>query len=163
MSFRKPDIVVALAGNPNSGKTTIFNALTGSKQHTGNWPGVTVEKKEGLFQFKGKEIQVVDLPGTYSLSSYTIDERIARDYLIHEKPDIVVIISDASNLERHLLLFLQIKELGLPVIVVLNMMDVAESRGMTWGGIPEYFKVNNGTAPGRGYRLSPTLLWNETS
>ena len=130
MSSRRPDIVVALAGNPNSGKTTIFNALTGSKQHTGNWPGVTVEKKEGLFQFKGKEIQVVDLPGTYSLSSYTIDERIARDYLIHEKPDIVVIISDASNLERHLLLFLQIKELGLPVIVVLNMMDVAESRGM---------------------------------
>ena len=122
MSPKQPDLVVALAGNPNSGKTTIFNELTGAKQHTGNWPGVTVEKKEGVFHFKGKTVKVVDLPGTYSLSSYTIDERIARDYLINNRPDIVVVISDASNLERHLLLFLQMRELGLPVVLVLNMM-----------------------------------------
>jgi len=124
------NMVIAVGGNPNSGKTTIFNALTGSKQHTGNWPGVTVEKKEGEFTYKGIRIKVIDLPGTYSLSSYSIDEKIARDYLVKEKPDFVVVVADASNLERNLHLFLQLKELGQDILLVLNMSDIAKSKGI---------------------------------
>ncbi len=124
------DINVALAGNPNSGKTTIFNALTGSRQHTGNWPGVTVEKKEGGFTFKGKNIHMVDLPGTYALSSYSEDERIARDYLAVEKPDFVIVVTDSSNFERNMQLVLQLKELGQNLILVLNMIDIAVSKGI---------------------------------
>ncbi len=121
---------VALAGNPNSGKSTIFNALTGSRQHVGNWPGKTVEKKEGAFHNRGWEIQVVDLPGTYSLTAYSPEEVIARDYIINQKPDVVVTVLDAANLERNLYLAVQVLELGPPVILALNMSDVAEARGV---------------------------------
>ncbi len=125
---RKP-IVVALAGNPNSGKTTIFNALTGSRQHVGNYPGVTVERKEGRLRHAGQAINVVDLPGTYSLTAYSAEELVARSFLIEQRPDVVVDIVDASNLERNLYLAVQFIELGVPLILALNMSDVAEARG----------------------------------
>ncbi len=121
---------IALAGNPNSGKTTVFNNLTGARQHVGNWPGVTVEKKEGRFSYNGWEVSVVDLPGTYSLSAYSLDERIARDFLMRESPDAVVVVVDASNLERNLYLVTQLLELGMRVILDLNMMDVVGRRGI---------------------------------
>jgi len=123
-------ITIALAGNPNSGKTTVFNALTGSHQRTGNWPGVTVERKEGEYQHGDTKVNVVDLPGTYGLSAYSIDEKIARDYLVTENPDVVVTIVDASNLERNLYLVIQLLELGQNVVVCLNMMDLARKSGM---------------------------------
>jgi len=123
-------IHVALAGNPNAGKSSIFNALTGSRQHVGNWPGKTVEKKEGRFQHDGCEVKVVDLPGTYSLTAFSPEEVIARDYIIHEKPDVVVTVLDSANLERNLYLAVQVLELGVPVIAALNMSDVAETRGI---------------------------------
>lgn len=122
--------VIALAGNPNSGKTTLFNALTGARQHVGNYPGVTVEKKEGTYINNGKNIHVVDLPGTYSLSAYSIEELIARNYIVGDRPAAVVNIVDASNLERNLYLTLQILEMGIPVCIALNMIDVAEKRGI---------------------------------
>lgn len=121
---------VALAGNPNAGKSSIFNALTGSHQHAGNWPGKTVEKKEGQFQHDGFEIKIVDLPGTYSLTAFSPEEVIARDYIIHDKPDVVVTVLDAANLERNLYLAVQVLELGVPVIVALNMSDIADSRNI---------------------------------
>lgn len=121
---------IALAGNPNAGKSTIFNALTGSKQHVGNWPGKTVEKKEGIWQHNGYQLKVVDLPGTYSLTAYAVDEVIARDYIVEEDPDVVVTVVDAANIERNLYLTVQILEMGAKVIVALNMSDVAESRGI---------------------------------
>ena len=121
---------IALAGNPNSGKTTVFNFLCGAREKVGNWPGTTVEKKQGYFVYKDKKIEVVDLPGTYSLSCYSIDERIARDYLIKEKPDLVVCVIDASNLERNLYLVVQLLELEQPVLLDLNMIDIAEKRGI---------------------------------
>ena len=121
-------ITIALAGNPNSGKTTVFNNLTGARQHVGNWPGVTVEKKEGSCTFKGYSIKVVDLPGVYSLTAYSLDEVIARDYVIDEKPDVVVDVVDASNLERNLYLAVQLLEMEVKLVIALNMMDVAESR-----------------------------------
>ncbi len=123
------DIKVALAGNPNSGKTTVFNALAGARQHVGNYPGVTVEKKESVFTCHGEQVELVDLPGTYSLTAYSIEELVARDYVIEEQPDLVVDIVDASNLERNLYLAVQFMELGIPVILALNMSDVAEARG----------------------------------
>ena len=126
----KKSMVVALAGNPNSGKTTLFNALTGSRQHVGNYPGVTVEKKEGSCRFEGEEIRVVDLPGTYSLTAYSIEERVARQFIVEEKPDVVVDVVDASNLERNLYLAVQLMELGVPVVLALNMSDVAKARGL---------------------------------
>lgn len=120
----------ALVGNPNCGKTTMFNEITGSTQHVGNWPGVTVEKKEGKAKrSKDDDIKIVDLPGIYSLSPYTLEEMIARDYIIDEKPDVVINIVEASNIERNLYLTTQLMELGIPVIVALNMMDVVEKRG----------------------------------
>ena len=122
------NITIALAGNPNCGKTTLFNALTGSKQYVGNWPGVTVEKKEGRLN-KNNNIIVVDLPGTYSLSPYSIDEMIARNFIVEDAPDAVINIVDASNIERNLYLSTQLMELGRPVVIALNMMDVAASRG----------------------------------
>jgi ferrous iron transport protein B len=124
------DLRVALAGNPNAGKSTIFNALTGSRQHVGNWPGKTVEKKEGKFKHGEYEVEIVDLPGTYSLTAYSPEEAIARDYILNEKPDLVVTVVDAANLERNLYLTVQVLELGVPVIVVLNMSDVANARGL---------------------------------
>lgn len=121
-------IKIALAGNPNSGKTTLFNALTGSNQFVGNWPGVTVEKKEG--KLKGnKSVIITDLPGIYSLSPYTLEEVVARNYLIHEKPDAILNIVDGTNLERNLYLSTQLMELGIPVVMAVNMMDVVEKNG----------------------------------
>jgi len=122
----KQGITIALVGNPNSGKTTVFNNLTGARQHVGNWPGVTVEKKEGRCNFN---IKVVDLPGVYSLTAYSLDEVVARDYVFDGKPDVVVDIVDASNLERNLYLAVQLLEMGTNLVMALNMMDVAESRG----------------------------------
>ena len=123
-------LTVALVGNPNAGKSTIFNALTGARQHVGNWPGKTVEKKEGLCKHKGHEIQVVDLPGIYSLTAYSVEEIIARDYIIEEKPDVVIDVVDAANLERNLYLTVQLLELGTPLVIALNMSDMADSRGL---------------------------------
>ena len=120
---------VALIGNPNVGKSVIFNNLTGLRQHTGNWPGKTVEKKVGRHTYKGVEMEIVDLPGTYSLTSRAIDELIAREYIVEEKPDVVVDIVDASNIERNLYLTVLLLELEANVVVALNMMDVAESKG----------------------------------
>jgi ferrous iron transport protein B len=121
---------IALAGNPNAGKTTLFNRLTGARQHVGNYPGVTVEKKTGIFHHKGAQFIVTDLPGTYSLTAYSVEELVARDFLVNEKPDVVIDIVDASNLERNLYLTCQFMELGIPVIIALNMIDVARSRGV---------------------------------
>ena len=123
------NIQVALAGNPNAGKTTVFNALTGSRQHVGNWPGKTVERRQGSFQHRGVSVEVHDLPGTYSLTAYSEEEVIARDFLLQEKPDVVVAVVDASNLERNLYLVTQILELGTNLIIALNMSDIAELRG----------------------------------
>jgi small GTP-binding protein len=122
------ELTIALAGNPNSGKTTVFNNLTGARQHVGNWPGVTVEKKEGSCNYQGYHIKVVDLPGVYSLTAYSPDEVIARNFIVEGKPDAVVDIVDASNLERNLYLAVQILEMEAPLIIALNMMDMAESR-----------------------------------
>lgn len=121
-------IKIALAGNPNCGKTTLFNALTGSNQYVGNWPGVTVEKKEGKLK-KHNDIIITDLPGIYSLSPYTLEEVVARNYLIDEKPDVVLNIIDGTNLERNLYLTTQVVELGIPVVVAVNMMDVVKKNG----------------------------------
>lgn len=121
-------IRLALAGNPNCGKTTMFNDLTGSTQYVGNWPGVTVEKKEGRYK-ADKQVSITDLPGIYSLSPYTLEEVITRDYLVHEKPDAILNLVDAANIERNLYLTTQLLEMGIPVVVALNMMDIAEKRG----------------------------------
>ena len=122
------EIKIALAGNPNCGKTTLFNALTGSNQFVGNWPGVTVEKKEG--RLKGsKDVIITDLPGIYSLSPYTREEVVARNYLIGERPNAILNIIDGTNLERNLYLTTQLAELGIPMVVAVNMMDVVEKSG----------------------------------
>ena len=130
MTANKQTIVFALAGNPNSGKTTIFNNLTGANHHVGNYPGVTVEKKEGFISFQGRRLTVVDLPGTYSLSAYSIEEIIARNFVIENKLDVVINIVDASNIERSLYLSTQLMELGAPVVIALNMADMADRRGV---------------------------------
>ena len=122
------EIRIALAGNPNSGKTTLFNALTGSNQFVGNWPGVTVEKKEGKLK-KHNDVIITDLPGIYSLSPYTLEEVVARNYLIGERPDAILNIVDGTNLERNLYLTTQLTELGIPVVIAINMMDVVEKNG----------------------------------
>jgi ferrous iron transport protein B len=124
------DITIALSGNPNSGKTSMFNNLTGARQKVGNWPGVTVEKKEGHFQYKKQNINVVDLPGTYSLTPFSIEEIVTRDFIINENPDVVVSIIDSSNLERSLYLAMQVMETGQPMVLALNMTDVAKSKGI---------------------------------
>ena len=123
------NIKVALIGNPNSGKSTIFNVLTDFNQHVGNYPGVTVEKKEGLKEYEGYNMNFIDLPGMYSLSTYSDDEIVARDFLLKEKPDVIVNVIDSASLERNLYLFTQIVELDIPVIIVLNMTDIVESNG----------------------------------
>jgi ferrous iron transport protein B len=124
-------IKVALVGNPNCGKTTLFNAYTGAKHKVGNWPGVTVEKKEGLIKHDGKNITLVDLPGIYSISPYSLEEILTREYILNFNPDAIINIVDASNLERNLYLTLQLIELGRPVIIALNMIDVLEERGVS--------------------------------
>jgi len=124
------EAMIALAGNPNCGKTTLFNSLTGARQHVGNYPGVTVEKKEGIYRLNGHRFNIVDLPGTYSLTAYSLEEVVARDFLINEKPGVVINIVDASNLERNLYLTLQFIEMGMPVCIALNMIDMAFSRGI---------------------------------
>ncbi len=121
---------IALAGNPNAGKTTLFNRLTGARQHVGNYPGITVEKKEGICQHGTDTLHVIDLPGTYSLTAYSPEELVARDFLVREHPDVVVNIVDASNLERNLYLSCQFMELGTPLVLALNMVDVARDRGI---------------------------------
>lgn len=123
------DLTIALAGNPNAGKTTIFNVLTGLHQHTGNWPGKTVERKDGEVNLNGLKINVVDLPGTYSLTAYSPEEIIARDFIIEEKPDAVINVVDATNLERNLYLTVQLLELDVPVVMALNMADDLQKDG----------------------------------
>ncbi|MBN1572353.1 MAG: ferrous iron transport protein B [Deltaproteobacteria bacterium] len=123
-------INVAIAGNPNSGKTTIFNALTGSRHMVGNYPGITVEKKEGKIKIEGREVNFIDLPGTYSLTAYSLEELVARNFIVEEKPDMVVDIIDSSNLERSLYLAVQLMEMNVPLILAFNMTDLAELRGI---------------------------------
>ena len=122
------EIRIALAGNPNSGKTTLFNALTGSNQYVGNWPGVTVEKKEGKFK-QNRDVTITDLPGIYSLSPYTLEEVVAREYLVDERPDAILNIVDGTNIERNLYLTTQLMELGIPVVIAINMMDIVRKNG----------------------------------
>ncbi len=149
--MEKRQLRIALAGNPNSGKTTIFNNLTGTRQKVGNWPGVTVEKKEGDIHKFGHDIKIIDLPGTYSLTPFSIEEIVARDFILDENPDVVIDIIDASNLERNLYLANQLRELDCKVIFALNMADVARSRGFKIDarklsellGVPVVFTVGN--------------------
>ena len=127
----KGSLTIALGGNPNCGKTALFNALTGIRQRTGNWPGVTVERKEGRFSIDGREVQAVDLPGIYSLDASSLDEQVTRDYLLSREADLIVNVVDASNLERNLYLTVQLLEMDVPLVVALNMVDVARKRGIT--------------------------------
>ncbi len=124
------DFVVALAGNPNTGKSTVFNALTGLRQHTGNWPGKTVARAEGGFEFDGNRYKVIDLPGTYSLLATSRDEEIARDFILFGRPDVTVIVVDATRLERNLNLVLQVSQITERVVVCLNLMDEADRHGL---------------------------------
>lgn len=163
--MKKEKITVAVAGQPNSGKSTIFNLLTGARQHVANYPGVTVEKKTGVFKFQGDRIELVDLPGTYSLTSYTLEERIARDFLLHERPKLVVDIVDASNLERNLYFAFQLGEMGIPLVIDLNMMDVAKSRGLEIDiyklsrqlGVPVIPTIGN---KGKGKKEIQKAIWD---
>jgi ferrous iron transport protein B len=123
-------IKIALAGNPNVGKTTLFNSMTGARQHVGNWPGVTIEKKVGKAKLDGKPLQIIDLPGTYSLAAYSIDEKIARDFILKDGPDVVVQIVDSTNLERNMFLTSQLLDLGAKVVLALNMYDLASEKGV---------------------------------
>jgi len=123
------DYVVALAGNPNTGKSTVFNALTGLRQHTGNWPGKTVTRAEGGFEFGGKRYKLVDLPGTYSLLATSLDEEVARDFILFGQPDVTIVVADAYRLERNLNLVLQVLEIPDRVVVCLNLMDEARRHG----------------------------------
>ena len=122
--------VIALAGNPNTGKSSIFNMLTGAKQHVGNWPGKTVERVDGRYKHDGDEFDLVDLPGTYSLNASSPEEMIARDFLVGGETDGAVVVVDAANLERNLYLAIQVLEIGIPTVVAVNMSDVARSRGL---------------------------------
>jgi ferrous iron transport protein B len=131
MDIKRADFVVALAGNPNTGKSTIFNALTGLRQHTGNWPGKTVARAEGAFAYAGKRFKVVDLPGTYSLLSASQDEEIARDFILFGRPDVTVVVADATRLERNLNLALQVLQITDKVVVALNLTDEAKAHRLT--------------------------------
>mgnify|MGYP003639111384 CR=1 FL=1 len=131
LKFDKWDYMVALAGNPNTGKSTVFNALTGLRQHTGNWPGKTVSRAEGAFDYKNNRFKLVDLPGTYSLLSTSEDEEIARNFILFGQPDVTVIVVDATRLERNLNLTLQIIEITNNVVVCLNLMDEAKRKGIS--------------------------------
>lgn len=124
------DFVVALAGNPNTGKSTVFNALTGLRQHTGNWPGKTVTRAEGGFEYNGQKYKLVDLPGTYSLLATSLDEEVARDFILFGQPDVTIVVVDATRLERNLNLVLQVLEITNRVVVALNLMDEARRHGL---------------------------------
>ncbi len=126
----KKNLTIALAGNPNAGKTTIYNAITGARQHIGNYPGVTVEKKESTITYNNQQLKIIDLPGTYSLTAYSVEEVVARNVIINEKPDVVVDIIDSSNLERNLYLAVQLMELRIPLVFVFNMKDMAQEMGI---------------------------------
>ncbi len=128
--YMKKQYTIAIAGNPNSGKTTLFNNITGARQHVGNYPGVTVDKKEGLREHNGVSLTFVDLPGTYSLTAYSIEEVVTRNFILNEKPDLIIDVVDASNLERNLYLYTQLVELGAPLLLAFNMADVAKARGL---------------------------------
>ena len=123
-------LTIALGGNPNCGKSALFNALTGIRQRTGNWPGVTVDRKEGRFTLDGEDVQAVDLPGIYSLDASSLDEQVTRDYLLSHEASLIVNVIDASNLERNLYLTVQLREMGIPMVMAVNMMDVARRRGI---------------------------------
>ncbi len=127
----KKSITIGLVGNPNCGKTTLFNALTGARQKVANWAGVTVERREGFFHHKGYTIKVVDLPGAYSLTSFSMEELITRNFILSDKPDFIVNVVDAGNLERNLYLTTQLIEIEAPVIIALNMIDEAYDKGLT--------------------------------
>ena len=126
--MQKHSLRIAVAGNPNCGKTTLFNELTGSRQMVGNWPGVTVDRKTGLYSFEGHDFELVDIPGIYALSAHSVDEKVARDYLLSEDYDLIINIVDAANIDRNLYLTTQLLEMRVPMIVVLNKMDVAKAR-----------------------------------
>ncbi len=150
----KKMITIAVAGNPNSGKSTLINSIAGTRLQVGNWPGVTVEKKSAVFEYGSKTVKLVDLPGTYSLSPYTQEEIIARDYLVHEKPDVIIDVVDATNLERNLYLTVQMMELGIPIIVALNIYDEAEKKG---------YKINiKEMENALGVRVIPTVATKGT-
>ena len=123
-------LTISIAGSPNCGKSALFNTLTGIRQKTGNWPGVTVERKEGRFELEGRQVAVVDLPGIYSLDASSLDEQVTRSYLLSREADLVVNVVDAANLERNLYLTVQLLEMGVPMVLALNMMDVARKRGI---------------------------------
>ena len=127
--MKEEKLTVALAGNPNSGKTTLFNSLTGSTAHVGNWPGVTVDKREGTYKKLERPIHIIDLPGIYSLSPYTPEEVVSRNYILDEKPGCVINVVDATNLERNLYLTTQLLEIDVPVVVALNMSDIVRKNG----------------------------------
>jgi ferrous iron transport protein B len=131
VNLDRADYLLALAGNPNTGKSTVFNALTGLRQHTGNWPGKTVARAEGAFEYSGKRYRLVDLPGTYSLLSTSLDEQIARDFILFGRPDVTVIVADASRLERNLNLVLQVLEITDRAVVCLNLIDEARRHGLS--------------------------------
>jgi ferrous iron transport protein B len=131
VSVARCDHVIALAGNPNTGKSTVFNALTGLRQHTGNWPGKTVARAEGGYEYGGKRFKLVDLPGTYSLLSTSLDEQIARDFILFGQPDVTVLVADATRLERNLNLALQVIEITDRVVICLNLVDEAKRHGLT--------------------------------
>ena len=129
-SSNRKSLTIALAGNANVGKSVIFNQITGSHQTIGNWPGKTVERAEGSLHLNGYDITIVDLPGIYSMSTFSLEEIVSRDYIAHEKPDVVINVIGAAVLERNLFFTLQLMEMGVPMVVCLNQMDVAKSKGI---------------------------------